>query len=233
LSTVGDITLATDYDVVISGTFVAADIDSIDDNTDGDITYDGETTADTIDFTDVTANVVINGYDGVDTITGGSGADTINGGLGADTLAGGAGDDTFVFGTRATNGLDTITDFTVADDILDFSAFAAVDSFDEASSGLTVELADAKIINVTDAAADLTDLSNVLTILNAAITTTVDPNVKAVILIGDGNDTNVYFYEEDGTSTAAIETAELTLVGTLSGVTGGASSFASANFTLF
>jgi len=75
-------------------------------------------------------------------------------------------------------------------------------------------------------------LSNVLTILNAAITTTVDPTGKAVILIGDGTDTNVYFYEEDGTSTAAIETAELTLVGTLSGVTGGASSFASANFTL-
>jgi Ca2+-binding RTX toxin-like protein len=237
-------TLATDYDVVISGTFVAADIDSIDGNTDGDITYkgtaDGETTADTIDFTGVTANVIINGYDGDDTITAGSGADSVNagegddsitGGLGADTLTGGAGEDTFVFGTSATNGLDTITDFTVLDDSLDFSAFVAVGTatFSEANSGSTVALSAAKVINVTDSA--LTDWSDVLTILNAAIDTTVDVTGNAVILVGNGTDTWAYLYQDD-TNAAAIETAELTLVGTLSGVVGNTGSFASANFSV-
>lgn len=51
------------------------------------------------------------------TLSGGAGNDAINGGLGSDRLTGGAGQDRFIFNTAPTvGGIDTITDFVVADD---------------------------------------------------------------------------------------------------------------------
>jgi Ca2+-binding RTX toxin-like protein len=82
----------------------------------------------------------LNGDAGGDTITGGAGNDVINGGVSAtiaDSLTGGAGTDTFVFTTRAeaignaaganttTRLMDNITDFTVADDLIQFALGAA------------------------------------------------------------------------------------------------------------
>jgi Ca2+-binding RTX toxin-like protein len=58
------------------------------------------------------------GTSGDDTITGSSGNDTIAGGVGNDTLSGQAGSDTFVFSSNF--GKDTITDFTVGQDVLEF-----------------------------------------------------------------------------------------------------------------
>ena len=52
-------------------------------------------------------------------MSGGEGDDILDGGAGTDTLTGGEGADTFTF-TSTANGADTITDFTVADDILKF-----------------------------------------------------------------------------------------------------------------
>jgi len=52
-------------------------------------------------------------------LSGGEGDDILDGGAGTDTLTGGEGADTFTF-TSTSNGADTITDFTVADDILKF-----------------------------------------------------------------------------------------------------------------
>lgn len=61
---------------------------------------------------------------GNDVVTGGDGDDTIIGGLGSDTLTGGAGVDTFVY-TDVTHSqgttVDTITDFNVADDLIDLN----------------------------------------------------------------------------------------------------------------
>lgn len=62
----------------------------------------------------------INGSTGNDTIVGTAGDDVIEGGLGRDTLTGGKGRDQFVFRTGA-DGLDTINDFTPADDLLVFT----------------------------------------------------------------------------------------------------------------
>jgi len=65
------------------------------------------------------SNDTLSGNGGNDTLSGGEGDDIIDGGAGTDTLTGGEGADTFTF-TSTSNGADTITDFTVADDILKF-----------------------------------------------------------------------------------------------------------------
>ena len=75
------------------------------------------------------ANLLV-GNGGADTLKGGGGADTINGGRDNDTLTGGAGADQFVFSTplNSSTNVDTIKDFSVADDTIGLaqSAFAAL-----------------------------------------------------------------------------------------------------------
>jgi Ca2+-binding RTX toxin-like protein len=75
-------------------------------------------------------NYVLRGAGGNDTLTGGTGndtligfagADSLTGGAGADSLTGGAGADKFVF-NNPNEGIDTITDFTLADDVINVSA---------------------------------------------------------------------------------------------------------------
>lgn len=65
-----------------------------------------------------TANNVLLGGSGHDTLRGGAGNDTLNGGTGNDKLAGGTGSDLFLFTNAPTANIDTITDFTVADDTI-------------------------------------------------------------------------------------------------------------------
>ncbi|WP_317279148.1 beta strand repeat-containing protein, partial [Kordiimonas aquimaris] len=76
---------------------------------------------DELDFSNVTLIGIesINVGAGHDTVIGSAGADVIIGGTGNDQLTGGAGDDVF----KATDGFgtDTITDFTIGSDIIDFS----------------------------------------------------------------------------------------------------------------
>ncbi|MEH2317600.1 MAG: hypothetical protein V7K24_10855 [Nostoc sp.] len=62
-------------------------------------------------------NYQIYGYEGNDTLIGGSGDDYLVGGDGNDILTGGAGRDTFVLNYSG-GGIDTITDFSVDDDVL-------------------------------------------------------------------------------------------------------------------
>ncbi len=71
----------------------------------------------------------LKGATGADTLAGGDGADKLVGGGGADVLTGGAGSDKFLFSSKpAANAIDTITDFSVADDtiLLARSAFSAL-----------------------------------------------------------------------------------------------------------
>jgi Ca2+-binding RTX toxin-like protein len=59
------------------------------------------------------------GGTGRDSLNGGSGSDYISGGLDIDTLAGGSGRDYFVFDAKpSASNVDTITDFTPADDTI-------------------------------------------------------------------------------------------------------------------
>ena len=81
-------------------------------------------------------NDSISGDDGNDSLFGGGGSDTLNGGIGNDTLIGGlgtnvlnggAGLDVFVFSGTAAGGGDLITNYIIADDVinLDKTGFAA------------------------------------------------------------------------------------------------------------
>lgn len=72
-----------------------------------------------------TGNDYLSGRSGNDTLIGGAGNDTLVGGSGNDTLTGGAGMDCFYFSDildSYNQRVDTITDFSVANDFLLFSA---------------------------------------------------------------------------------------------------------------
>ena len=59
---------------------------------------------------------------GSDSLFGGSGSDALLGGIGNDTLTGGSGGDVFRFDSPL-EGIDTITDFVVADDTIQINGF--------------------------------------------------------------------------------------------------------------
>lgn len=67
------------------------------------------------------ANNILSGKQGYDTVLGNAGNDRIVGGIGNDTLTGGAGADCF-YRKYSTTGIDTITDFQVAQDSFYVSA---------------------------------------------------------------------------------------------------------------
>ena len=103
----------------------------------------------------------LTGSDNDDNLTGDDNANILDGGLGNDTLTGGAGTDTFVEATGS--GADTVTDFTVADDVLDVSghglsaAEALALAADDGSGNTLVDFGNGDTVTLTGvAAADLT-----------------------------------------------------------------------------
>lgn len=79
----------------------------------------------------------VQGTAGRDTLVGTAGDDVIEGGAGADTLTGGAGRDQFVY-SSALDGVDTITDFSPAEDLLVFTKLlqvSGINSPDPLASG--------------------------------------------------------------------------------------------------
>jgi len=63
-------------------------------------------------------NDVLSGGKGTDLLSGGAGKDSLTGGAGNDVLAGGSGADIFILNTSLTANVDTIADFSVADDTI-------------------------------------------------------------------------------------------------------------------
>jgi Ca2+-binding RTX toxin-like protein len=92
-------------------------------------TFDATGGTDYVNVSTSNAGVTINGGGGKQIIVGSAYDDTFTGSSGSDTLTGGDGRDTFVFNNRS-EGIDTITDFTVADDVLrvSMSGFAGIGS---------------------------------------------------------------------------------------------------------
>ena len=81
------------------------------------------------------------GDGGDDILDGGSGSDTLVGGTDDDTLTGSSGEDTFVF--AAGHGTDTITDFTLDEDVIDLSGLSGLAGF--AALQVAADGADAQI----------------------------------------------------------------------------------------
>jgi Ca2+-binding RTX toxin-like protein len=165
------------------------------------------------DFITLTTNAgTVNGGGGNDSITGaanadslsgGAGDDTIAAGAGADTITGGAGNDTidvsaaadidtivFSAGTADTlaavstaNGIDTIANFAVANDILNFAAIANVTAGTTSQkSALVTALNGAltagdNVIHLDDAAPFLVADATALAALTTAFTVVTSGNV--------------------------------------------------------
>ena len=95
-------------------------------------------------------NDMLMGDEGHDELTGGGGNDTLTGGGGDDVMTGGEGNDIFVFSPADTVGDDVITDFTVADDKIDLSAFEIqADEMDDLVESITVR-GNSIIIDLSD-----------------------------------------------------------------------------------
>jgi Ca2+-binding RTX toxin-like protein len=119
--------------------------DSLDGNTDNDTLYGGDGNDTLNGGLSITYNIefetivissgddYLYGGSGNDSLNGGQNQDALNGGAGTDTLTGSTGADRFYFDYPA-DGIDTITDFVVADDTI----FVSADSF---GSGLIEDTA--------------------------------------------------------------------------------------------
>jgi len=98
-------------------------------------------------------NIDATGNSLANSLTGNSGNNVLNGGAGTDVLTGGDGDDTFVFNSTLAGNIDTVADFSAADDTiqLDQSIFAAITTLGTLSAaaffdGAAAQDADDRII---------------------------------------------------------------------------------------
>ncbi|WP_311270058.1 calcium-binding protein [Sphingobium sp. WCS2017Hpa-17] len=146
--------------------------------------------------------VKIESGDGTDILIGGAGADSLTGGLGADRLTGGGGNDIFAWAT-ASEGGDTITDFTQGQDKLQF----ALDGFDingaafdrlVAQSGSTpVNIDDADLLLFGGTVSDTADLRAQLT----ALTTGADAGEGLFVAARTSDGHTHIFYTGDASGT--------------------------------
>ena len=190
-----------------------------------------------------------------DTIVGGQGADTISGGEGADNITGGQGADTINL-TETTAAIDTViytnkNEFGATETINNFAAGAGVDVIQFAAAMLvngtpaatlnSKTAANWNATNTTVGADDvfvaITDAQTTSAVSTAAgvagLLTGVQNNIangdKIAIVLRDATDQYVWYWEASATNATAIDTAELTLVGKLAGISGTA--IANGDFT--
>jgi Ca2+-binding RTX toxin-like protein len=168
-------------------------------------------------------NDTLDGGAGADTLDGGSGNDLLNGWADADTLTGGLGTDTYAFGT-VTGGADTVTDFASGTDKL---RFRSDDTLLNIGDGDTVldssELVTGPggFLKVTELVVVSGDISGTITntlaaaaIGSASATYAVDDT--RLFAVDNGTDSALYLFQS-GDTDAAVESTELTLIGTLQG----------------
>ncbi len=149
---------------------------------------------------------VITGDSGADTIDGAAGADTITGAGGNDVLTGGTGADVFDFNSVATDGSDSIVDFTTGTDFLDFDGIL---------DGVTKVYGEVSAVGGNYAASNVIVIGGIAAIATAATNIAADADVVAtvgLIVLSDGVDTYVYH------STDLAGNGTETLLVTLSGI---------------
>jgi Ca2+-binding RTX toxin-like protein len=217
----GTITAATNYAATITGSTTGANANTVDAaNGDGAITILGTEAGETLDLTGATGPLVISGLAGNDVITGGGGADNITGGTGADNITGGAGVDTYVI--LAADLGDTITDFAVAEDRIDYntalvainSAGAVVYQAGAADTTLAVATTVFELTGITTAGS----AANLVTALGTTATNADIDAADSILFVNylaAGGAQVWRFLDANG---ANVEDTELTLLVTLTGV---------------
>lgn len=176
---------------------------------------------------------------GVQTIVTGDGADTLVGGAGADNLTGGGGSDVFKY-TATTEGGDTIADFLVGTDKIQYTA-ALVNGTSTGATALATQYLSAAtqitanntIYNYTTALAD----TSAATVAAASVSAgalgfaagTETAGDKLLIAVHSATTTAVYAFASV-TQNGTIAANELTLLATLSNVATGLTTAAGGDF---
>ena len=162
-------------------------------------------------------------------------ADILVGGDGADTLTGGGGGDTFVFEDTLDFG-DTITDFTIVEDVLSFDTSATVplthgaaDTFQQLSAGFSLGADTAFVaFDTTGAPPDLDDtaaLADDINLLNG-----LNAGDQVVFAFADGADARLIYWDDTALSADGLaEAGELSTIADLTGI-GTVVGFTAANF---
>jgi len=165
---------------------------------------------------------VFTGTGGADTISTGAAGDTITGGLGADTLTGGAGSDDFVY--LVADAGDTITDFTVGADDIDFNtALLSINGLVTAPTGYQDDAAGVAIA-VTTSVFELEGsttggtAANLVTALGATATNAAIDAGDTLLFVNYLTAGGAQIWSFVDASGADVDAAELTLVATLTGV---------------
>lgn len=216
--------------------------------TNGSFVITGNAGADTI--TGGALADTIDGGTGADSITGGAGNDVLTGGLLSDTIAGGAGSDTINLGrdgsadvvqyATATGGADTITGFeagaggdTYDTNFVTTGAIGTMAAVASAAGAVVLNTAAAGTFEITGAAlqAAITDFTSGAQVLAAISGTSVSVTATthtALLAIYTGGNAYVYQVVEGADGDALVAAADVTLVGTFTGIVDGA--FAANNF---
>ena len=158
------------------------------------------------------------GGSGDDIISAGDGDDTIDGGSGLDNLTGGGGDDTFVF-TKKSNGADTINDFVIADDILQFADSADLSLVGDSNLNFVI----GEVATLTDGSNLIEETHNVIVLTDAVVKvdtalSTINTGASAsigsgviVVAFTTGDDNAKVWYDDDAaTDDTAVVLANLT-----------------------
>jgi len=220
-------------------------------------TVTGSSVIDKIDLSGTSGTNIISGGAGADTIKGGTGAESISGGAGADSIISGTGADTIVggedadvitsgagndvidltevtaaidtvvFAAAADNGVDTVTGFAVANDLISVKALGNTVTAETAiaANAATTDLATKAVgvfANGADGTGDLaitdyTNMTQVVAFLAGSLTEAATETYVAVINDLLTNKAYVYDIIVNTVTTAAdtIEVGDVTLVGTI------------------
>jgi Ca2+-binding RTX toxin-like protein len=161
-------------------------------------------------------DIVFSG-DGDDSINAAAGADIIVSGAGNDIIRLGLGDgniDTVIFGLNAaSNGSDTITQFTTGVDKLNLEALTTQTATTAVAGTLTVTAGNVYFLNATGATDASTVALSAAALQGGATWTNASNGTVAFFVVSAGNGSAIYQYTESGA--AGITAGELTLMGTV------------------
>ncbi|ALK93227.1 beta strand repeat-containing protein [Limnohabitans sp. 103DPR2] len=176
----------------------------------------------------------VTGSSGNDYIVGDSGNNVITGGAGADFISAGAGADTIVY-NASSEGSDTISGFTVADDVirlfdntnLSLNGTATLGYAENTLAGLTVGAAQ-NVIVVTDAQSTWTSAAAIDTALDTYAAATLSGGVIVIFKTSSSGAAQIWFDAAAQTDGSGANTVQLA---TLTGLTD-LTTLSASNFTI-